>query len=108
MLPGRAARLSKQTGKYLPAAQAAIAIPGLILLVDGVLIPTSLGLAEHGVPQPNTIGYATGAAMLVIAGPLPNRYFGRLMLTNSAVHVPRAGARSVARSPLRRSQRSLP
>jgi len=67
----------------IPAAQAALAIPGLILLVDGVLIPTSAGLAEHGVPHPLTIGYAAGAAMLVIAGPLLNRYFGRLMLTNA-------------------------
>lgn len=67
----------------IPAAQAAVAIPGLILLVNAAIIPTSIGLSEHGVPHPLTIGYAAGAAAFVIAGPLMNRYFGKLMLSNA-------------------------
>jgi Beta-lactamase len=37
--------------------------------------------------HPRTIGYAAGAAVLVIAGPLLNRYLARLMLTNARQHV---------------------
>jgi len=74
-------------GAVRPAAQAAVAIPGLILLVDGVTIAVSAGLADHRVPHPLTIGYAAGAAALVIAGPLLNRYFGRLMLRNARQHI---------------------
>lgn len=70
-----------------PAAQAAVAIPGLILLVDGVTIAASAILADHRVPHPLTIGSAAGAAALVIAGPLLNRYFGRLMLRNARQHI---------------------
>jgi hypothetical protein len=85
--PGRARVCRSRPESTCLIGKAAVAIPALILLVDGVLRPTSLGLAEHGVPHPNTIGYAAGAAVLVIAGPLLNRYFGRLMLTNARQHI---------------------
>jgi hypothetical protein len=74
-------------GAVKPAAQAAVAIPGLIILIDGVTIAASISLTEHRVPHPLTIGYAAGAAALVIAGPLLNRYFGRLMLSNARQHI---------------------
>jgi len=73
----------------IPGAQAAVAIPGLILLVDGA-IAAAASLTDNRVPHPLTISYAAGAAMLVIAGPLLNRYFGRLMLRNAQQH--RTGA----------------
>jgi hypothetical protein len=74
-------------GAVIPAAQAAIAIPALILLVGGVAGAVSVSLIDHRVPHPLTIGYAAGAAALVIAGPPLNRYFGRLMLTNARQHI---------------------
>jgi hypothetical protein len=67
----------------IPAAQAAVAIPGLILLVGGVTAAVSVTLIDHRVPHPLTIGYAAGGAALVIAGPLLNRYFRGLMLRNA-------------------------
>ena len=70
----------------IPGAQSAVAITGLILLVNGVTIAASAGLTEHRVPHPLTIGYAAGAAMLVIAGPLVNEYFRRGMLRNARQH----------------------
>jgi hypothetical protein len=74
-------------GAVIPAAQAAVAIPGLILLVGGVTTAVSVSLIGHRVPHPLTIGYAAGGAALVIAGPLLNRYFRRLMLTNARQHI---------------------
>jgi hypothetical protein len=71
----------------IPAAQAAVAIPGLILLVGGVTGAVSVSLIDHRVPHPLTIGYAAGGAALVIAGPLLNRYFRRLMLSNARQHI---------------------
>jgi hypothetical protein len=72
----------------IPAAQAAIAIPGLILLVDGVTIAVAASLAGHrAVSHPLTIGYAAGAAVLVIAGPLMVRYLGRIMLSRAGQHI---------------------
>jgi hypothetical protein len=88
-IPG-ARRRVRVHGAVIPAAQAAVAIPGLILLVDGVTIATSVGLAEHAVRHPLTIGSAAGAAALVIAGPLLNRYFGKLMLRNARQHISEA------------------
>jgi hypothetical protein len=85
-IPGVRRRV-RVRGAVIPAAQAAIAIPGLILLVDGVTIAASASLTDHRVPHPLTIGYAAGAAALVIAGPLLNRYFNRLMLSNARQHI---------------------
>ncbi len=85
-IPGVRRRV-KVHSAVMPSAQAAIAIPGLILLVDGVTIACSMSLTEHHVSHPLTLGSAAGAAALVIAGPLLNRYFGRLMLTNARQHI---------------------
>ena len=63
-----------------PDARAAAAIIGMIVLVDGVIISPAISLAAAHVPYPVTIGCAAGAAVLVIAGPLVNRYLHRLML----------------------------
>jgi hypothetical protein len=63
----------------------AVTIPifGLIVLVDGVIVGTAIGLAAARDPHPATIGCAAGAAVIVIAGPLVNRYLRRLMLTQA-------------------------
>jgi hypothetical protein len=74
-------------GAVIPAAQAGVPIPGLILLVNGVTIAASASLAAHHVPHPLTVGCAAGAAAFVIAGPVLNRYFGRLMLRNAGQHI---------------------
>ena len=56
------------------------AIFGMIVLVDAVIVGTAASLAAAGDSHPATIGCAAGAAVLVIAGPLVNRYLRRLML----------------------------
>ena len=61
-------------------ARAAAAIFGMIVLVDGVIIGIAASLAAAHAPYPITIGSAAGAAVLVIVGPLVNRYARRLML----------------------------
>jgi hypothetical protein len=66
-----------------PDARAAPAIIGLILLVDGAILGTAAGLHAARLPYPGTIGCAAGAAVLVIAGPLVNRYLNRLMLSKA-------------------------
>ena len=63
-----------------PDGRAAAAIIGMIVLVDGVTISLAISLAAAHVPHPVTIGCAAGAAVLVITGPLVNRYLHRLML----------------------------
>ena len=67
----------------IPGARAAPAIFGLILLVIAVTSATAASLAAAGAPYPITIGSAAGAAVLVIAGPLVNRYLRRLMLSQA-------------------------
>ena len=66
-----------------PGARAAVAIFGLIVLVNAVTIATASSLAPNRVSYPLTIGYAAGAAVLVIAGPLVNRYLRKLMLSKA-------------------------
>ena len=63
-----------------PGARGAAAIFGLIVLVNAVTIATASSLAANRVSYPLTIGYAAGAAVFVIAGPLVNRYLRSLML----------------------------
>ena len=65
------------------SARAAAAIIGMIALVDGVIVATAASLAAARAPHPVTIGCAAGAAVLVIAGPLVNRYLRRLMLSQA-------------------------
>ena len=77
-----------------PGARGAAAIFGLILLVDGVTVGTAASLAAAGVSYPVTIGTAAGAAVIVIAGPLVNRYLGRIMLSQARQQIndaPEAG-----------------
>jgi hypothetical protein len=66
-----------------PGARGAAAIFGLIVLVNAVIIATASSLSANRVSYPLTIGYAAGAAVLVIAGPLVNRYLRGLMLSNA-------------------------
>ena len=61
-------------------ARAAAAIVGMIVLVDVVILGTAASLAAARF-HPGTIGCAAGAAVLVIVGPLVNRYVRRLMLS---------------------------
>ena len=63
-----------------PGARGAAAVLGLILLVDAVTLGTAASVAAAHLRYPGTIGCAAGAAVLVIAGTLVNRYLGRLML----------------------------
>jgi hypothetical protein len=77
-----------------PGARGAAAIFGMIVLVDAVIVGTAASLAAAGVPYPATIGCAAGAAVLVIAGPLVNRYLRRLMLGQAGQQIngaPQAG-----------------
>ena len=66
-----------------PGARGAAAIVILILLVNAVTIATAASLAANRVSYPLTIGYAAGAAVIVIAGPLVNAYVRRLMLSRA-------------------------
>jgi hypothetical protein len=70
-------------GAIQPGARAAAAIFGMIVLVDVVIVGTAASLAANHVSHPGTIGCAAGAAVLVIAGPLVNRYLRRLILSQA-------------------------
>ena len=75
-------------------ARMAAAIFGMIVLVDAVAISIAASLAAAHFRYPVTIGCAAGAAVLVIAGPLLNRYMRRLMLSQARQQVsdaPEAG-----------------
>jgi hypothetical protein len=67
----------------IPGGRVALAITGLILLVNAVTIAAAASLTANAVPHPLTIGYAAGAAAIAAAGPLLNRYVGRLMLSKA-------------------------
>jgi quinol-cytochrome oxidoreductase complex cytochrome b subunit len=60
--------------------RAVAAVFGMIVLVNAVAIGTAASLAAAHFRYPGTIGCAAGAAVLVIAGLLLNRYMRRLML----------------------------
>jgi hypothetical protein len=64
-------------------SRTAAAIFVMIVLVDGVIISLAISLAAAHVPHPVTIGCAAGAAVLVITGPLVNRYLRGLMLSQA-------------------------
>jgi hypothetical protein len=70
----------------------------LIVLVDVATIVTAASLAAAHDPDPGTIGTAVGAAVLVTAGPLVNRYLGALMLSKARQQIseeaPRAGTQN--------------
>ncbi len=76
------------------SGRAAAAIIGMIVLVDGVILGTAASLAAAHLRYPGTIGCAAGAAVLLIAGPLVNRYLRRLMLSQARQQIsgaPQAG-----------------
>ena len=58
----------------------AVALVGMIVLVDLVIISVAASLADNHVHHPGTIGCAAGSAVLVIAGPLLNAYSHKVML----------------------------
>ena len=77
-----------------PGARGAAAIFGMIVLVNGVIVGTAIGLAPTHLRYPVTIACAAGAAVLVIAGPLVNRYLRRLMFSQARQQIsgaPEAG-----------------
>ena len=77
-----------------PGARGAAAIFGLIVLVNAVTIAAAASLTAARAPYPLTIGYAAGAAVFVIAGPLVNAYLRRLMLSKAQQQIkdaPQAG-----------------
>jgi hypothetical protein len=93
-IPGVRRRVRLHSAIQQPDARAVAAIFAMIVLVDGTIIGTAAGLAAARVPYPITIGSAAGAAVLVIVGPLVNRYARRLMLRQARQHMndaPEAG-----------------
>lgn len=66
-----------------PGGPGAAALFGLIVLVITVIVAAAAGLTAGHVPHPLTIAYGAGAAVLVIGGPLLNRYLGWLMLSRA-------------------------
>jgi hypothetical protein len=66
-----------------PGARGAAAIFALIVLVDVAIVATAASLAAAHDPDPGTIGTAAGAAVIVIGGPLVNRYLSALMLSKA-------------------------
>jgi NADH:ubiquinone oxidoreductase subunit 2 (subunit N) len=62
---------------------ASVALMGLIVLVAAVTVATAIILTDDRVPHPLTISYAAGGVILVIGGPLLNRYVRWLMLSNA-------------------------
>jgi hypothetical protein len=79
-IPGVRRRVQVNRATQPADARAAAAIFSLIVLVIAVTGGIAASLAAAHVPYPITIGSAAGAAVLVIAGPLVNRYLRRLML----------------------------
>lgn len=80
-------------------ARTVAAIFAMVVLVDGVILGTAASLAAAHASHPATIGCAAGAAVLVIAGPLLNRYVRRLMLRQARQHrndAPQAAGSSTA------------
>ncbi len=82
-IPGVRRRVQVNSATQPADARAVAAIFGMIVLVDGVIIGVAASLAAAHVPYPATIGTAAGAAVLVIIGPLVNRYARRLMLSKA-------------------------
>jgi len=66
---------------------ASVALMGLIVLVTAVTLATAIILTDDRVPHPLTISYAAGGVILVIGGPLLNRYLHSLMLSNARQHM---------------------
>jgi hypothetical protein len=62
---------------------ASIALMGLIVLTSTVTLASAIILTDDRVSHPLTISYAAGGVILVIGGPLLNRYMRRLMLSNA-------------------------
>jgi hypothetical protein len=78
-----------------PQARAIAAVVGLIIVVTVVTGFTAIALVAARVPYPVTIACAAGGAVLVIAGPLVNRYLHRLMLAQARQQIssaPQAGS----------------
>ena len=67
-------------GTVRPGARGAAAIFALIALVDAAIIATAASLAAAHDPDAATIATLAGAAVIVIAGPLVNRYLGAVMV----------------------------
>jgi hypothetical protein len=62
---------------------ASIALMSLIVLVFVVTLAAAIVLTDDQVPHPLTISYAAGGVILVIGGPLLNRFLHRLMLSSA-------------------------
>jgi quinol-cytochrome oxidoreductase complex cytochrome b subunit len=92
MIPELRRRVKAHTPQT--SGRAAAAIIGMIVLVDGVILGTAASLHAAGARYPGTIGCAAGAAVLVIAGPLLNRYVRELMISQAWQQIsgaPKAG-----------------
>ena len=77
-----------------PQARVTAAVIGLILLTILVTGFTAIALVAARVPYPVTLACAAGGAVLVIAGPVVNRYMHKLMLAQARRQIsgaPQAG-----------------
>jgi hypothetical protein len=81
MIPELRRRVKVHSASF--GGRAAAAIIGMIVLVDGVILGTAASLAAAHLRHPGTIGCAAGAAVIVIGGPLVNRYLRGLMLSQA-------------------------
>jgi hypothetical protein len=82
MIPQVRRRVQVQSAVQ-PGASGGAAIFGLIVLVSVVTIAAASSLTANRVSYPLTTGFAAGAAVLVIGGPLVNRYLRTLMLSRA-------------------------
>lgn len=76
------------------SARAAAVIIGMDVLVVGVIVGAAASLHAAHFRYPATIGCAAGAAVLVIVGPLVNRYVRRLLVSHARQQIggaPEAG-----------------
>jgi hypothetical protein len=81
-----------------PGMRGAAAILALIVLINAVIIATAASLTAAHDAYPITIGSAAGAFVIVIGGPLVNRYLGTLMLSKArrrAGSAPHAAAKDI-------------
>jgi hypothetical protein len=95
-IPAVRRRIQVHSGTH-PGGRGAAAIFALIVLVDVAIVATAASLAAAHDPDPGTIGTAAGAAVIVIGGPLVNRYLSALMLGKARRRVsdaPRAGSQN--------------
>jgi len=80
-IPGVRRRVQMHSATQPGGVRGFAAVFGMIVLVDTVILVTAASLAAAHFRYPATIGCAAGAAVLVIVGPLVNRYLRGVLLS---------------------------